>query len=90
MRNHPELQTYLQDHPELSALAKARSECLRMHQEDRYDRGQDADQQSRVIAIATIAVATVNREELSHYDQFLDTHRETAAQLSQGCTSTGR
>src|SRR5580658_5832530 len=78
VRNHPELQTYLQDHPELSAQLKQDPNAF-MHQEDRYDRGQDdrgqgdrdRDDRGR----------DVNREELAHFDQFLDTHRETAAQL---------
>jgi len=73
VRNHPELQTYLQDHPELSAQLKQDPNAF-MHQEDRYDRGQDGrgdNDRDR----------DVNRQELARFDQFLDTHRETADQL---------
>src|ERR1700723_4719078 len=78
VRNHPELQTYLQDHPELSAQLKQDPNAI-MHQEERYDRDQDArgqdgrdrDDRGR----------DVNRQELARFDQFLDTHRETAEQL---------
>jgi len=66
VRNHPELQAYLQEHPELSAQLKQDPNAF-MHQEDRYDRRQDD--------------RDVNRQELAHFDQFLDSHRETAEQL---------
>ena len=79
VRNHPELQTYLQDHPELSAQLKQDPNAF-MHQEDRYDRGQDSrgqggqgGQDSRD--------RDINRQQLARFDQFLDTHRETADQL---------
>ena len=78
VRNHPELQTYLQDHPELSAQLKQDPNAF-MHQEERYDRDQDArgqdgrDRDDRG--------HDVNRQELARFDQFLDTHRETAEQL---------
>jgi hypothetical protein len=68
VRNHPELQAYLQQHPELSAQLKQDPNAF-MHQEDRYDRRQDDRDRD------------VNRQELAHFDQFLDSHRETAEQL---------
>jgi len=68
VRNHPELQAYLQEHPELSAQLKQDPNAF-MHQEDRYDRRQDNRDRD------------VNRQELAHFDQFLDSHRETAEQL---------
>jgi hypothetical protein len=68
VRNHPELQAYLQEHPELSAQLKQDPNAF-MHQEDRYDRRQDDRDRD------------VNRQELAHFDQFLDSHRETAEQL---------
>ncbi len=70
VRNHPELQAYLQDHPELSAQLKQDPNAF-MHQEDRYDRREDDRDRDR----------DVNRQELARFDQFLDTHRETAEQL---------
>jgi hypothetical protein len=73
VRNHPELQTYLQEHPELSAQLKQDPNAF-MHQEDRYDRSQvdrSRDDRGR----------DMNRQELARFDQFLDTHRETADQL---------
>jgi hypothetical protein len=66
VRNHPELQAYLQQHPELSAQLKQDPNAF-MHQEDRYDHRQDD--------------RDVNRQELARFDQFLDSHRETAEQL---------
>jgi len=68
VRNHPELQAYLQQHPELSAQLKQDPNAF-MHQEDRYDQRQDNRDRD------------VNRQELAHFDQFLDSHRETAEQL---------
>jgi hypothetical protein len=68
VRNHPELQAYLQEHPELSAQLKQDPNAF-MHQEDRYDQRQDNRDRD------------VNRQELAHFDQFLDSHRETAEQL---------
>ena len=67
VRNHPDLQAYLQDHPELREQIKSNPNAF-MHQEARYDRREDDRDR-------------VNREELAHFDQFLDTHRETAEQL---------
>jgi hypothetical protein len=67
VRNHPELQAYLQDHPEIRDQIKQDPNAF-MHDEARYDRRDDDRDR-------------VNREELSHFDQFLDTHRETAEQL---------
>ena len=68
LRNHPELQAYLQQHPELSAQLKQDPNAF-MQQEDRYDRRQDDRDRD------------VKRQELAHFDQFLDSHRETAEQL---------
>ena len=68
VRNHPALQTYLHDHPELREQLKQDPNAF-MHQEERYDRR--ADDRGR----------GVKREELARFDQFLDSHRETAEQL---------
>jgi hypothetical protein len=67
VRNHPALQTYLHDHPELREQLKSSPNAF-MHQEERYDRHDDDRDR-------------INREELGHFDQFLNTHRETAEQL---------
>jgi len=66
VRNHPALQSYLREHPELSAQLKQDPNAF-LHHEDRYDRRQDD--------------RDINRQELARFDQFLDTHRETADQL---------
>ncbi len=67
LRSHPELQAYLQDHPGIRDQIKQDPDAF-LHAEDRYDRREDDRDR-------------VNREELAHFDQFLDTHRETAEQL---------
>src|SRR5580704_4967817 len=79
VHNHPALQSYLREHPELSAQLKQDPNAF-MHQEDRYARGQDSrgqggqgGQDSRD--------RDINRQQLARFDQFLDTHRETADQL---------
>ena len=68
LKNHPALQTYLRDHPELSAQLKQDPNAF-LHQEARYDRREDDRGRD------------INRQELAHFDQFLDSHRETAEQL---------
>jgi hypothetical protein len=68
VRNHPALQSYLQEHPELREQIKQDPNAF-MHQEARYDRGEDDRNRDS------------NRQELARFDQFLDSHRETAAQL---------
>jgi hypothetical protein len=67
VRNHPELQAYLQDHPGIREQIKQDPNAF-THAEDRYDR-RDEDRDR------------VHREQLAHFDQFLDSHRETAEQL---------
>ena len=66
VKNHPALQTYLQEHPELRAEIKENPNAF-MQQEARYDRSEDN--------------RGINRPELAHFDQFLDSHREIAEQL---------
>jgi hypothetical protein len=67
VRNHPDLQAYLQDHPGVRDQIRQDPNAF-MHQEARYDRRDDDRDRA-------------NREELAHFDHFLDTHRETAEQL---------
>jgi hypothetical protein len=68
IKNHPALQTYLRDHPELREQLKSNPNAF-MHQEARYDRREDDRGRD------------FNRQELARFDQFLDSHRETAEQL---------
>jgi hypothetical protein len=68
VKNHPELQTYLQDHPAIRTQIKENPNAF-MRAEDRFDRREDNRGRD------------VNREELAHFDQFLDSHREIAEQL---------
>jgi hypothetical protein len=70
VNRHPALQTYLQDHPAVSQQIKADPNAF-MRQETRYDRREDDRDRDR----------DINRQELAHFNQFLDTHRETAEQL---------
>src|SRR5580658_2882407 len=67
VRNHPELQAYLQEHPAIREEIKENPNAF-MRQEYRYDHREDDRDRT-------------NREELARFDQFLDTHRETAQQL---------
>jgi hypothetical protein len=70
IHDHPDLQTYLQDHPRVREQIKADPNAF-MRREERFDRrngDRDRDQD-------------INREELVRFNQFLDGHRETAEQL---------
>jgi hypothetical protein len=68
VKSHPELQTYLQQHPGVREEIKENPNAF-MRQEDRFDRREDARDRD------------VNREELARFDNFLDSHREIAEQL---------
>jgi len=68
VRNHPALQAYLREHPELREQLKQDPNAF-MQQEARYDRRDDDRGRD------------INRQELARFDQFLDSHRETAEQL---------
>ena len=68
VQGHPELQTFLQDHPGVREEIKENPNYF-MRQENRYDRREDArDDNNR-------------RQELARFDQFLDSHREVSEQL---------
>lgn len=71
LKNHPALQTYLQDHPEVRQQLQQDPNAF-MHQEDRYDSREDAMNRNN---------SDRDRRELSSFNQFLDSHRETAEQL---------
>jgi hypothetical protein len=68
VKNHPALQAYLQDHPGVRTELKENPNAF-MREEDRLDHREDNRGRD------------VNREELAHFDQFLDSHREIAEQL---------
>jgi len=70
VKQHPALQTYLQDHPAVQQQIKSNPNAF-MREESRYDRRQDDRDRDR----------DINRQELARFNQFLDTHRETAQQL---------
>jgi hypothetical protein len=66
VKNHPALQTYLQEHPAVRGAIKDNPNPF-MRQEERYGRREDD--------------RDIRRPELARFDQFLDSHRETAEQL---------
>jgi hypothetical protein len=68
VQGHPELQTFLQDHPGVREEIKENPNYF-MRQENRYDRREDARDDN------------VRRQELARFDQFLDSHREVSEQL---------
>jgi hypothetical protein len=68
LKNHPALQTYLQDHTGIREEIKENPDAF-MHQEARYDRREDNRD------------SDITHKELSSFDQFLDRHREIAEQL---------
>ena len=92
--SHPELQAYLQDHPRISEDIKADPNAF-MHREERLqrqedDRNADArrdDDRNRDVRRDDDRRGDddrnrdVRRDELDHFNQFLETHRETAEQL---------
>lgn len=68
LKDHPELQKYLWNHPGVREEVKENPTAF-MHQENRYDRQEDA------------AAREATREKLTSFDQFLDKHREIAEQV---------
>lgn len=70
VKNHPALQSYLQEHPGVRDEIK-RDPGAFMNQEDRYDRREDMSRGNRYGA----------RQQMARFDQFLDNHREISEQL---------
>lgn len=64
LKDHPDLQRYLWNHPGVREEVKENPNVF-MHQENRYDRQEDA----------------AAREKVASFDQFLDKHREIAEQV---------
>ena len=68
VKNHPVLQTYLQEHPGIREELKENPNAF-MRQGDRFDRHEDARDNS------------VTRGEMAQFNQFLEGHREIAEQI---------
>jgi len=68
LKDHPELQTYLQDHTGVRNALRENPNAF-MLQEERYDRREDARDRD------------TTRGQLTSFDQFLDKHREVAEQV---------
>lgn len=68
MKNHPVLQTYLQDHPAIREQIKQNPNAF-MQEENRFDRREDDRDRN------------ADRAELANFDRFLDSHREISEQL---------
>ena len=66
LKNHPALQSYLQDHPGVGEQLRSDPNAF-MRGEMRYDRREDGGE--------------ARRQEVARFDQFLDSHKEVAAQL---------
>lgn len=68
VRNHPALQTYLQEHPAVSQSLRDNPNAF-MQAENRYDRNEDNRGGDR------------DRQEFANFDRFLDSHREIGDQV---------
>jgi hypothetical protein len=88
LQSHPALQSYLQDHPAVREDLTRNPDAF-MHQEERYDRREDAnrydnrqDRDVRQDDRDRDANRRDNdRRELAQFDRFLDSHREIGEQL---------
>ena len=81
VKNHPALQAYLADHPQIREEIKENPNAF-MRQEDRYDRHEgdrDGDHDGR--GNGGRGDNDTTRGELARFDQFLDSHREIAEEL---------
>lgn len=67
--SHPDLQTYLQQHPEVREDLNQNANAV-MHQEQRFDRREDRNSDR-----------DITRGELGNMDRFMDSHPEIAEQL---------
>jgi hypothetical protein len=76
VKNHPALQTYLQDHPAVREESKENPNSF-MQAENRYDRHEDDRTGDRNRA----GDRETNRQELANFNRFLDGHREISEQL---------
>ena len=68
VKNHPDLETYLQDHPAVREQLRQNPNAF-MQEENRLDRREDGRDRD------------ANRAELANFDRFLDNHREISEQI---------
>ncbi|HEY1470486.1 MAG TPA: hypothetical protein VGF61_15695 [Candidatus Acidoferrum sp.] len=87
VKSHPDLQAYLQQHPQVREEVKENPNAF-MHQESRYERTEGATPSTTggtPAANTNVSNTSPNRDttraELANFDQFLDSHRETAEQI---------
>jgi len=90
VKGHPELQTYLQDHPEFREAVRrdpyafTRADNDRFARQDGDDRDRDArrDNDDRFRQRdADDRDRDARRDQLASFDRYLDSHRETAEQI---------
>jgi phage-related protein len=81
LKDHPELQAYLQDHTGVRNAVRANPDATAfMRAEDRYDQRDDARKNGMTSARAMDDHDTT-RGQVASFDQFLDKHRELAEQV---------
>ena len=87
VRNHPDLQEYLQQHPGVSEEISENPDRF-MHQEQRFDRAEDQrggdrrdNDANRLDNDTNRRDNDSNRGELANFDRFMDSHPEIAEQL---------
>jgi phage-related protein len=79
LKDHPELQTYLQDHTGVRNAVRENPTAF-MRAEDRYDQRDDARKNGMTDARDT-GDRDTTRGQVASFDQFLDKHREVAEQV---------
>ncbi|HUN61000.1 MAG TPA: hypothetical protein VMU53_03370 [Candidatus Sulfotelmatobacter sp.] len=84
LKNHPALQTYLQDHPEVRQQLHQDPNAF-MHQEDRYDHGQDAMNRGADFdrANAYDRDHDANHDAQRRFGEFLGSHSDLNQQLAK-------
>src|SRR5262249_53261482 len=81
LKEHPELQAYLQDHTGVRNAVRANPDAF-MRQEERYDRREDAGKKPKPMSDARdVNDHDTTRGQVASFDQFLDRHREVAERL---------
>ena len=81
LKEHPELQAYLQEHTGVRNAVRANPDAF-MRQEDRFDQREDAGKKPKPMSNATdVNDHDTTRGQVASFDQFLDRHREVAEQV---------
>lgn len=85
VKNHPELQTYLQNHPGVRDAIKSNANSF-MTAEDRFarrddNRDRDPNNMDRNRDNDRDRLSERNRDELASFDRFLDSHHEISEQV---------